>query len=159
VQKRAKKLLHRKVNKRVSFVVKKDELLTTAMCCVTAPGNYVTPMLILERRKGKNEIKNGAPPGTMFAFNSESAFIDKEILLLWITSLINPVQPSREKKVMLLLDGHSTHIKTSQALEMAREHGVTPLSLPGHTTHRLQTSDLSFFKPRTSYYIDATVMH
>jgi hypothetical protein len=40
------------------------------------------------------------------------------------------------------------------ALEMAREHGVILLSLPGHTAHRLQPLNVSFFKPLTSYYID-----
>jgi hypothetical protein len=41
-------------------------------------------------------------------------------------------------------------------LLLARDDGVIMLSLPGHTTHRLQSLDVAFFKPSSSYYIAET---
>jgi hypothetical protein len=97
--------------------------LTTEVCCVSASGNYVPSMLIFKR-----------------------AYITKELFLVCMTHFINSVKPSRENNVLPLLDGHSTHTKNLQALKMAREHGVILLSLPGHTMHRLQPLDVSFFQ-------------
>jgi hypothetical protein len=39
------------------------------------------------------------------------------------------------------------------ALDIAPENCVIILSLPDHTTHRLQPLNVSFFKPLSSYYI------
>jgi hypothetical protein len=111
-------------------------------------------MLMFKRARGKDEIKDCAPPGTIFACNSESAYITKELFLVWIVHFIDSVKPSREKNVLLLLDGHSTHTKNLEALEMARENGVILLSLPEHTMRRLQPSDVSFLKPLSFCYID-----
>lgn len=54
---------------------------------------------------------------------------------------------------MLCLDGHITHSKNLRALELARDHGVILLQLPGHTTHKLQPLDVSFFKPLETFCI------
>jgi hypothetical protein len=38
--------------------------LTTAVWCVNASSNYVPSMLIFIRARGKDEIKDGAPPSS-----------------------------------------------------------------------------------------------
>jgi hypothetical protein len=68
-------------------------------------------MLIFKSTRGKDEIKDGAPPGSIFAFNPGRAYITKELFLVWIIHFINSVKPSKEEKILLLLDGHSTHTK------------------------------------------------
>ncbi|KAJ8938674.1 hypothetical protein NQ314_011375 [Rhamnusium bicolor] len=59
-------------------------------------------------------------------------------------------------KVLLFLDGHTTHCKNLEALLLARESGVILMQLPGHTTHRLQPLNKSFFKPMEVYYTQAS---
>ncbi|CAM1305622.1 Uncharacterised protein g4127 [Pycnogonum litorale] len=39
----------------------------TCICCVSASGMYVPPMLIFPRKRMKDELKVNAPPGTTFA--------------------------------------------------------------------------------------------
>lgn len=56
------------------------------------------------------------------------------------------------KKIILVLDGHTIHSKNLTVIEMARENGVILLQLPGHTTHRVQPLDRTFFKPLQTYY-------
>jgi hypothetical protein len=54
--------------------------------------------------------------------------------------------------VLLILDGHSTHTKSLEVIDLPREKGVILLCLPPHTSHRLQPLDVSFFKPLSLYY-------
>lgn len=60
-----------------------------------------------------------------------------------------------DKKVVLILDGHVTHVKNLEAIEMARDAGIRMISLPPHTTHRLQPLDVAFFGPLGTYYDEA----
>ena len=55
---------------------------------------------------------------------------------------------------MLLLDGHCTHGKhLVEALQFAKKNNIHLLQLPGHTTHRLQSLDVTFFQPLQNYYV------
>ena len=56
---------------------------------------------------------------------------------------------------MLILDSHVTHTKNLAATEMVREAGVVMVSLPPHTTHRLQPLGGGLFGPFCRYYDDA----
>ena len=57
---------------------------------------------------------------------------------------------------MLILDSHVTYTKNSAATEKAREAGVVMVSLPPHTTLRLQPLDFWAFGGK--YYHDALRM-
>ena len=59
---------------------------------------------------------------------------------------------------MLIVDSRVTHTKNLAATEMAREAGVVIVSLPPHTTHRLQPLDVAFFGPFGKCYDDALMM-
>jgi hypothetical protein len=52
---------------------------TTAVCCVSAAGFYVPPMLIYKRERACEEFKDGAPAGTVFVFNPEQLHQQKHI--------------------------------------------------------------------------------
>jgi len=58
------------------------------------------------------------------------------------------------RKILVLLNDHSTHTKNTEALQLALDRGVMMVSLPGYTTHRLQPLDLAFLRPWSSQYID-----
>lgn len=58
---------------------------------------------------------------------------------------------SSESKVILILDGHSSH-KNLEALKFAKANGVLLLCLPPHCTHWMQPLDVSFFGPLDAYY-------
>jgi hypothetical protein len=57
----------------------------------------------------------------------------------------------------VLLNGYSTQTKNIEALQLARDSAVIKVSLPGHTTHRLQPLDMAFSRPLSSHYIDEIV--
>ena len=71
---------------------------------------------------------------------------------MWMKHFIKHVQPSKESKCLLLLDGHSSHTKKLEAIKLTCECGVVMLSFPPHTTHRMQPLDVGFFKPLKTAY-------
>lgn len=157
VQRKPRKILALKGKRQVGAITSGERgTTTTAVCCANAAGNFVPPLIIFKRKRAKDELRDGAPPGTIFAFNPDSGYINKEIFFLWLQHFIESVKPSPEKKVLLLLDGHASHTKNLEAITHAKRHGVVILSFPAHTTHKLQPLDVSFFKPLSLYYIDET---
>ena len=67
-------------------------------------------------------------------------------------------KPTKQCTVLLILDGHVTHTKNVVAIEKARDVGLIMVSLPPHTTHRLQPLDVAFFGPFKRYYNEALRM-
>ena len=78
----------------------------------------------------------------------------KEIFCQWLSHFIDFAQPSKAKKVLLILDDHKSHTHNIKALERASECGVVMLSLPPHTSHRMRPLNLTFFKPLKTLYND-----
>ena len=75
-----------------------------------------------------------------------------DIFCDWLKHFINFVRPSLTQKVLLILDGHKSYIQNIEILEHASKSEVIMLSLPPHTTHKLQPLNVSFFKPLKTYY-------
>ncbi|XP_065642522.1 uncharacterized protein LOC136074146 [Hydra vulgaris] len=129
------KIISARGKKRVGIMTSSERgNSVTAVVCVSAAGFYVPPMLIYKRKRMKPEITNGAPPGTVFNTQEKG----------WMSN-----------EVLLILDGHVTHSKNLAAIYLARNAGVRMVSLPPHTTHRLQPLDVAFFGPLGTYYDEA----
>ena len=61
-------------------------------------------------------------------------------------------KPCKEDPVLLVLDGHATHTKNLEMVDLARVNGVVILCLHPHCSHRLQPLDVSFMKPLSTFY-------
>ena len=127
----------------------------TCVSCMTSIGNFPPPMLIYKRKRIPDALKNGAPPCTVFEAQ-DSGWMDREIFVRWLQHFINNVKTSKAKPVLLVLHGHSSHTGNLHAIDLARDNGVMLLSLPPHTTHRLQPLDVSYFKPFNTYFDQAS---
>lgn len=53
---------------------------------------------------------------------------------------------SKQNPILLLLDNHDSHISID-AIEYARAYGISCLSFPPHTSHKLQPLDVSAYGP------------
>lgn len=122
----------------------------TDVVCVNAIGNFVPPAIIIPRRNHKAEYFDCAPPGTLELCNP-SGYMIGNLFLRWMRHFVAFVNASVTNKVLLILDGHSSH-KNLEALEFAKANGVIMLCLPPHCTHRMQPTDVSFFGPLKAYY-------
>ena len=53
------------------------------------------------------------------------------------------------------MDGHITHTKNLDVINLARDIYVTILILPPHCSHQMQLLDVSFMKPLNAFYVKA----
>ena len=123
---------------------------TTALCAMNASGTYLPPMLIFRRQRFTELLLKGSPPGTIGAVSS-NGWIDSELFLKWLNHFVMFTKPSPQQKVILIVDGHASH-KSLDVVEYASEQGVVMISLPPHTTHRMQPLDKTFFGPLKGAY-------
>ena len=68
--------------------------------------------------------------------------------LLFLEHFAKHTKVSPEKKVLLLLDNHSSHISV-KAVNYCKANGIVLLSLPPHCSHKLQPLDRSVYGPLT----------
>jgi hypothetical protein len=117
----------------------------TGVYAVRESGFYVPPMLIYPRKRMKDSLSYGAPPGTVFHFQAKG-WMESEMFCQWMRHFFSVVKPMPHEQVLLILDGHSSHTQSLAAIEIARKNGVVMLSLSSHSTHRMQRPDVTFFK-------------
>lgn len=123
----------------------------TVVCATNACGHYIPPMFIFPRKRMNLIFMDHAPPCSK-GYAQESGWMTMELFKDYLEHFVEMVKPTVEKPVCLLLDGHSSHTRSIDALDYATANGIVLLSLPPHTTHRLQPLDVGFFKPLQTYY-------
>lgn len=124
----------------------------TMVLAVNAVGDQIPPFLIFPRKIMRAHYMNGATHGAVGVSN-DSGWMTNEFFVEYMKHFIKHTNASKASPKLLLLDNHSTHI-TIEVIDLAIEHGITMVSFPPHTSHRLQPLDVSVFGPVKSYYDD-----
>lgn len=127
--------------------------LVTAVCAMSAQGSYVPPVLIFKRKRQKPELMNGAPPGSKM-FISDSGYINSDLFHEWVQHFRNNTNATKENPVLLILDNHSSH-QSLQTVLYCRENGIMLLSIPTHSSHKVQPLDRCFFQALKTNYAEA----
>ncbi|GBP34191.1 Probable RNA-directed DNA polymerase from transposon BS [Eumeta japonica] len=97
------------------------------------------------------QLMRGCPPGSVGVAHP-SGWIQMNIFTDWFKHFIEHTNPTPESKVLLILDGHYSHTHNIDIIDIARENSVDIVSLPPHTTHKLQPLDKTFMGPLKTYY-------
>ncbi len=118
----------------------------TVVCCMNAAGSFVPPAMIFPRLRLKPELYRDAPVGTMKMI-SESGYINATLFVDWLKHFQNHVRATAENPALLIIDNHSSHI-TLEGITYARENHITILTLPPHSSRRMQPLDRVFFLVR-----------
>lgn len=124
--------------------------LVTACCCANAVGNTVPVFFVYPRVHFKPHMMIGGPAGCIGTANP-SGWMTAECFLQWMKHFATFAQCSSENRVLLLLDNHDSHI-SYDCLQFASENGITMLTFPPHTTHKLQPLDVSVYGPLKRFY-------
>ena len=118
----------------------------TIMACSNALG-YSLPNLYIftGERKKVNYVEDCETHARMAM--SEHGWITEEIFLDWLNHFKEhvPGGVSLQKKHLLIVDGHKTHM-TLAVVTRAANLGIDIAILPPHTTHKLQPLDVAVFK-------------
>jgi DDE superfamily endonuclease len=144
VQNRCCQVIARKGKKRIGAIACGERgVNTTAVVCMSPSGFAIPPMLIF---KGTRLVSGaGAPEGSLVRM-AETGYINSNLFYEWMLHFIQYSRASKSAKVLLLLDGHSSHTMSLRALTLADDNGVIIMSLPAHSTHRMQPLDVGLFK-------------
>lgn len=120
------------------------------MCAsVSATGNSVPPMFIFPSKNYHDHFVRDGPVGSIGAAHP-SGWMTGENFTTYIKHFASHAKPSLEKKVLLLLDNHDSHISI-ETLNFAKSNGIVMLSFPPHCSHKLQPLDRSVFGPFKRY--------
>ena len=90
---------------------------------------------------------NGAPPQSA-GYVSDSGWTDSELFVKWLDHFVSITNASTNAQHPIIIDGH----QTQAAINVVRRHGIRLLTLPPHSTHKLQPLDRTFFKALKSAY-------
>lgn len=145
------KILATKGQKRVGSVTSWERGKTiTVICCMSAVGTFVPPMFIYPRKRHSPQLEKGGPLGAVYE-NSKNGWTNDELFIKWLQHFVKTAKPSEEKPVLLILDNHYSHV-TLDSYNFCREHFITMVSIPPHTSHRLQPLDVVFYGPLKKAY-------
>ena len=86
----------------------------------------------------------GAPPQYV-SYPSKIGWIDQDLFLKWLEHFDKFANPSPDNPHIIILDGHHSH-KTLAAVDYCRSKGIRLLTLPPHSTHKMQPLDRTYFK-------------
>jgi len=113
----------------------------------------VPPAMIFPRVVFKQHMLNGCYPGTL-GLATKSGWMTSDLFLEVMKHFVKHTASSKENPSLLLLDNHESHLNIA-SLDYAKKHGVTLLTFPPHTTHKLQVLDVVLMGPFKTYYNSA----
>lgn len=120
-------------------------VLVTMLNFINATGNTVPPVFIFPRVHFKDYMLNGAPTGSL-GLTHKTGWMTEDTFYQSLKHFAHFTKCSQDNRVLLLLDNHKSHVNV-RIITFAREKGITLLTFPPHTSHRLQPLDVSVYGP------------
>lgn len=145
------KILASKRQKQVGKCISVERgIMTTVVCAFSASGKYVPPFFIFKRKRMHDQLMKGSN-NNMIAGISDSGWINENLFCDWLHHFIYFTKASKETPVLLILNNYESHISL-ESFMICRDNGINLITLPPHTSHKLQPLDLTFFGPLKSAY-------
>ncbi|XP_067627379.1 uncharacterized protein [Eurosta solidaginis] len=154
VQSRQPKVIAQKGKRQIGAMTSAERgSLITVITCMSAGGSFVPPYFIFPRKNNHPLLMKYAPPGAKSSCHL-SGWVQIPIFTNWFKHFLEFTKPRKEEPILLILDGHYSHTRNIELLDLARDNGVVILSLPPHYTQKLQPLDKNFMGPLKVYYSD-----
>lgn len=107
-------------------------------------GNSVPPYLIFPRVHFKDRMLTGGPPG-IAGGATKTGWVNSLLFIDILKHFHRFVKSTPESPVLLIFDNHESHISIG-SLEFCKSHGILLLTLPPHTSGKLQPLDKTVYK-------------
>jgi hypothetical protein len=121
----------------------------SVLSCVNAAGRYIPHFYIFKGKCMRRNYVSRCEAGATMAMQNK-AWMTGFLFSVWIAHLVKALESRRgispTNRHLLILDGYNSHV-TLDVVYKAKENGLDLLTLPSHTSHRLQPLDCSFFRP------------
>ncbi|XP_071476076.1 uncharacterized protein [Diadema antillarum] len=129
----------------------RGENVTVIGCC-SGTGHYIPPYIIMKGKRKWDEFKYGLPPSSELAM-SDTSYMNADIFLDWLRFFRNHAIAG---KVILIIDGHASHVRSTAVLEYCIANEIILVCLPSHSTKYLQPLDRSVYKSLKSNFQTVT---
>lgn len=127
--------------------------LVTVVYAVSGTGAVLPPMFIFPRVNYKDHFLHGAPPGSA-GFANRSGWMTEKLYVEFLKHLQKHTRCSKDNKILLIVDNHDSHVSLN-AVDTCRDSGIVGVTIPPHTSHRLQPLDKAVFGPFKRAYARA----
>ncbi|KAL7384507.1 hypothetical protein ABVT39_003567, partial [Epinephelus coioides] len=115
--------------------ISRKRRVLTVICAVNAVGSAAPPMFIFPRVRYKDHFITGGPPGSI-GTSTRSGWVNEDTFV----QFLEHTNCSPDHPVLLIFENHEAHFSI-RAVEIAKSKGVVLLTIPPHTSHRLQPLD------------------
>ena len=119
---------------------------STVLTFANACGQVMPPLIIHKGKKVNETWTYGTSPDVM-VHTSVKGYINKAIFyeyaIKWVAYLSR--HKRLERKNLLLLDAHKSHIYNLRFIRLMIKNGIEVLAIPAHTSHILQPLDSTSF--------------
>lgn len=123
----------------------------TIIGCGSASGMQIPPYFVFPGKRMNPELMCNSTPGAACTM-SETGWSNSAVFRQYLEDHFCKFIPAHDnQKVLLLLDGHKSHVSVNLS-EWALSKGILLLVLPAHTSHALQTLDVSCYGPFERIY-------
>ncbi|XP_065565745.1 uncharacterized protein LOC136030604 [Artemia franciscana] len=140
-----------KGHKQVGQVTSAERGELTKVCCtINAQGNFLPPYFVFPRKRFGSQLMNGAPPGSGGS-GSAKGWMTSDIFLLVLEHVVKHARCTKERPILLIEDNHSSHVSI-QAIQYCKDNGIVVLTLPPHTSGKLQPLDRTVYNSFKNYY-------
>ena len=119
--------------------------LVTVCCCASAVGKLLPAAMVFPRVHFKDHMIKGAPPGTL-GLATQSDWMNGELFPRVLNHFIKHMGCSIENPTVVFMDNHESHFGI-EVIEMARMSGLSIITFPPHTSHKLQPLDVAVCGP------------
>lgn len=107
-------------------------------------------MFVFPRKRMSPQLEKGGPAGAIYKC-SENGWSNENLFVEWLQHFTAHTNPSLEQPVQLILDNHASHISLT-IFKHCKKENIHMLSLPPHTSHRMQPLDVTFYGPLKAAY-------
>lgn len=146
-----KKVIAAKGSKQLNKVTSGERgTLVTTCCAVSATGSALPPVMVFPRKNFKSFMLNQAPRGTL-GLAQPTGWMNTELFPEVIKHFVKVTGSSKDNPSLLIFDNHDSHL-APEALNIAKDSGVTILTIPPHSSHKLQPLDVAVFGPLQTFY-------
>lgn len=122
----------------------------TVIIAFSASGNYIPPLFVFPRKRMSPQLEKNGPSAAIYTC-TDNGWSNEILFSLWLKHFQKRVLCSPENPVLLILDNHSSHISL-EIYNYCKENGIIMVSIPPHTSHRLQPLDVTFFAALKNAY-------
>ena len=161
-QPKTKKVVVEKGKKANQMASSEQGETTTAVVFASASGLHIPPMIIHKGGKIMDAWRTEMRWGTMIAA-SENGWITKKLFYFYGQLFLKHLREwgllDGERKHILLLDSHKSHLFNIQFMKLMRDNGIQVLAIPAHTSHILQPLDDAPFANFKMAWYEAVRLH